>query len=522
MNTRPILLTAVLAMSLPALATGGGLETCPTDTTTYEMSNGDKSEVRVIWAPKLMGCNGTTLMAMLPATSSRTNKLWHNDALTDGGFEGQAKVVTTGCEGSTNSTHMALHATYLNSVWDVSFDLVEKNNVTGGGLVATVAKSPRGDSDEWKLMLVDNGEMRLGKERVWFTNMPANLQYGNQIGTGANPVDYASEFGGAFWMLWSRGRVSVDSDTGHETRTVSATGSGDFNYDLTVSCEPGSECPVDDDAPLGPASDYNVYVVGDMNVWNSDIAGWSAVGGDATVENYGLNTGGSTGTALSVAGTFTATDAQLYGTGGGEAGACALTRFGTPNSSMDCTGADFDAASADNTDSLDAIIDWTAGLDTGTNTATLNEWWPQLIIDGTDSTGVNAVSVDTCAVEAAIEAKWSWATDIQGWDIKGTSGSTLVINLYGDCGDMFFKNGWMGVSGVSRSNVVWVLHDMTEVEIKNVSVQGALFAPYTDVTFNNGNIDGTLVAASFDGSGESHEVSFEGDICPVSTEGSGR
>ena len=41
-------------------------------------------------------------------------------------------------------------------------------------------------------------------------------------------------------------------------------------------------------------------------------------------------------------------------------------------------------------------------------------------------------------------------------------------------------------------------------------IQGSLLAPYVDLLFANGNIDGELVVRNFSGSGESHPKYFTG------------
>ncbi|MFK7927165.1 MAG: choice-of-anchor A family protein [Myxococcota bacterium] len=448
----------------------------------------DYNGSRTIWAPNLF-CSGKTALLTM-----QSGELSYQEDLSSGSFTGKAKVVSGGC------------GTFDATVWDVSFDMDEKASNT----VPKYNSGNAGQSankDDWHLFIVDNGVMTSGAHRVTFTNMPSSLKYGNQIGDYANVKD--ADFGGAFWFNWTREEYVSGC------WVSKASGNGDFNYDLAATCAPGPSCPVSSGEPLGPASDYNVYTTSWMDVWNADIGGRAAVGTWAKLANYGLNTAGGSGTVFSVADNVTATNSQLYGGDGEAGGTCSLTNFGTPNGDMDCSvsGA-FDAGSTANTDALDDILDWLAVQPEGTNSASVNRWWPQLIIDGDDSSDLNIVNVDTCAIEAEIQTNFPWASNIQGWDIKGKSGSTLVINLEGNCPDMFFQNGYMGVSGVGNTDVLWAVHDMTDLDIRNVSLQGSLLAPNTDVTFDNGNIDGQLISASLKGTGEAHLVSFAGDICP--------
>lgn len=509
MIQRSLFLSACLVASSSALATSpSGPGTCPSDGLTYELLNGRDS--RVIWMPRAF-CRGTALFEIRPG-----NELWHDAALTDGGFAGIAKVIETGCPSGSHAD-----TEFLGSKWNVSFDLAERSHTHGGGKRVTVPKlgsGPRPDSASWKLMVVENGRItrrdKSSARYYRFSNRPSNLEYGNQIGLGADPIRGADVYGGAFWFnYWSVEDLGGEEDHDGPYKLL-WDAHGDFNYGL-LDCE-DNDCPVDADHPLGPASGYNVYAVEDLVLSNSDIAGRTAAGGDVEVYNYGLNSSGRTGTALSVTGHFKAVNSQLYGTGGGEAGSCSLFSLGTPNSTMDCTGASFDAGAASNTDALDDLMDWIASEAAGAPSSSLNPWWPQLIIDGGTGSGVSYVNVDTCAVESEIKAKWSWATNIQGWDVKAGSGATLVVNMTGDCGDFFFKNGYMSVSGgVDRTDIVWVMQDMTSLRTANMVLQGSLLAPYTDVELSNGGVDGSVVVRSATGAGEIRGFEFEGDICPT-------
>lgn len=533
MYKRPLLLTAALLLTVPALATGGGeLGTCDEGTLTYEMGNiKDGSIKRVIWGPDMF-CKGT--ISYLEIQSG--NVLSRNDELTFGTFVGTAKLVKGGCASTGDFA--------IGAVWDVSLALGPKNTTVGGGKVATVPKiegpyktEAAANSADWDLMLVNSSLTEAGTTYIseltspsgnnWVVikTMPTNLKYGNQIGEYANVK--TPGLGGAFWFGWERYR-----STGDTFALMAASGKdghrshGDFNYTLEVTCEPGDSCPVDSDAPLGPASDYNLYVIGDMDANNADVGGLTAVGGSATIKNYGLNSGWNVGAAITVGDDFSATDSQLYGSGESQVGGTYTgTRVGNPSGTLvDELGSslDFDAGSADNTAAIAAILDWADGLE-DTGTVSLNRWWPQLIVDGRGSSGLNVVSFDSCDIQDTIEDKWSWASDIQGYDIKGDTGSTLLINVYGDCDSMLFKNGHMAVGGgLSRNNVIWAFHEMPSITVKNVSLQGAFFGPDTDVTSMSANFDGTVVAASFSGSGEPHKVDFTGDICPTDGGGESR
>src|SRR5262249_4066755 len=62
----------------------------------------------------------------------------------------------------------------------------------------------------------------------------------------------------------------------------------------------------------------------------------------------------------------------------------------------------------------------------------------------------------------------------------------------------------MTVSGTDQQHVLFNFPDATSLSVAGISVQGSVLAPGADVTFSNGNLEGTLVAGTLTGSGEFH------------------
>ena len=98
-------------------------------------------------------------------------------------------------------------------------------------------------------------------------------------------------------------------------------------------------------------------------------------------------------------------------------------------------------------------------------------------------------------------------------EISNSSASpTAIVNVRGNS-SIFMQTGSFTLTGTNAYRVLYNFGTDTEVTIKNVGVKGSLLAPSAAVTFDNGHIDGTLVAASLSGTGESHEYLFDGTIC---------
>ena len=85
-----------------------------------------------------------------------------------------------------------------------------------------------------------------------------------------------------------------------------------------------------------------------------------------------------------------------------------------------------------------------------------------------------------------------------------------MINISGVTDN--FRYFGIDVTGTDRQHVLYNFYDATSLTIAGISVQGSILAPLADVNFSNGNIEGTLIAGSLAGSGESHDFMFRGSI----------
>ena len=94
--------------------------------------------------------------------------------------------------------------------------------------------------------------------------------------------------------------------------------------------------------------------------------------------------------------------------------------------------------------------------------------------------------------------------------IKAPAGSTVVINVDGATNKM--TNFGTTITGTTRQRVLYNFSEARTLSISSVAVQGTVLAPFAAVTFSNGSIDGTLIGASINGSGQSHLSLFQGCI----------
>ncbi len=87
--------------------------------------------------------------------------------------------------------------------------------------------------------------------------------------------------------------------------------------------------------------------------------------------------------------------------------------------------------------------------------------------------------------------------------ISAPPGATVVINVTGSPAQM--QHLGIMISGTDRQHVLWNFCDAVQLNISGIAVEGSILAPSTDVAFNSGQINGTLITRDLSGNGESHD-----------------
>ena len=238
---------------------------------------------------------------------------------------------------------------------------------------------------------------------------------------------------------------------------------------------------------LGVAAGYNAFILDTAAIQNTDVAGRFAVGSAATLTNVGVATGlsGAGGPdGLVVGGDLAFTSGQVYAGGIAYGGTATLTNVGLPNGTARVdTPVDFAAARA-------ALAGLSAAWAALPATGTVDAAWGTYTLTGTRGTQ-NVFHLTSAALAAANTLR-----------INAPAGSTVVVNVAG--GTAAMKNFGMFVTGTDRQHVVFNFPDAAALEVSGISVQGSILAPKAEVAFNNGNIEGTLVADDLAGNGEFH------------------
>uniref|UniRef100_UPI00187F93F3 choice-of-anchor A family protein n=1 Tax=Oculatella sp. LEGE 06141 TaxID=1828648 RepID=UPI00187F93F3 len=251
-------------------------------------------------------------------------------------------------------------------------------------------------------------------------------------------------------------------------------------------------------ASFGVASDYNVFVFGDMNQ-RSDAEGRVAVGGNATFTNFGIGDrlSNSTGTdnRLVVGGNLTYNGGQIFG---GNAVVGGTTN--TPvyfNCSPNCgvskgNPIDFSTVKQE----LTSLSTHLGGLSA---TGTTEYKWGGIHLQGNNAE-LNIFTIDG-----------SQFSNTSYLNLSGIAkGSTVLFNVLGD--KVSISNFGLNLNGIDKSNILFNFLDATQLTTSGFSFSGSVLATKAHYNFNNGNLEGTLIANSVSGNGEFHHSKFQGNI----------
>lgn len=274
--------------------------------------------------------------------------------------------------------------------------------------------------------------------------------------------------------------TTVSDENGYWTFDYTGTTLADGSYEFTAS--------VVADHPLGIASDFNMFVFDDLTQNYTDTQGRMAVGGNATLNGYGAGTSlqGSGGTRddLIVGGNLVFNNGQVYSGNIVYGGTATTSSLGIPQGTIRQDQViDFDAAEAYLTGRSEAWANIAA------NGMTVNQWGG-ITLTGT-SNDLNVFELPASQLGS------SW-----GVTINALAGSKVLINVTGQTGVIQYMQ--INLNGVDANDVIWNFSEATSLTIQGVTVKGTVLAPHAAVNFSNGNIDGTMIAKSLSGGGQSH------------------
>jgi choice-of-anchor A domain-containing protein len=232
---------------------------------------------------------------------------------------------------------------------------------------------------------------------------------------------------------------------------------------------------------FGAASGYNAFVFGNFTSSNSDTEGRVAVGGNANFTNYDIGLMNPGGTALVVGGNLSMFGGTIRGNAvvGGTRSASNMS-FQNGGSWQSGSPINFSQVQSQ---LLDLSTQWKGFGNSGIVRK------PFSTVELVGNRSVNIFNVSASLLSSA--------SDI---NILVPSGATALINVTGT-GNITLPNFGYNFNGSQdRSNfqkVIWHVTDASTVSMN--SLNGTIFAPKSDITGSWGQINGHLIAKSFNG-----------------------
>ncbi len=282
---------------------------------------------------------------------------------------------------------------------------------------------------------------------------------------------------------------NYDENTGIWTvGDIDAGNSATLTIDATVNYLALNNAPL----TLGVASDYNVFVLNDVNQPSSDTQGKMAVGRNATLSNYSVGDAlpPNSGDVLVVGRKITYTSGRIYN------GNLVYGRF-----------QDIGTVSVDGTIRQDTIIDFTAArsylynlsdvLRDYAENGTVTFEWGKLTLTG-NNPYINVFNIDGNDLSAAND-----------FEVNAPNGSVVIVNI--SRRDVSWSGG-ATVVGTSKENVIYNFYKARHITISGIAVLGTILAPKASVNFISGVQHGQMICKNLTGQGQFNLAPFIGNI----------
>lgn len=263
---------------------------------------------------------------------------------------------------------------------------------------------------------------------------------------------------------------------------------------------------------FGLANDYNVFVFGDMSMSNTDAEGRVAVGGNATLSNYGV---GASITPLPPANTDPSfvIDGNVNVTAGSNASGNTVVNpsstiinytMGNPNGLL-ITGTPIDFAEAERYLKCASNF-WGTLVPNGIGEVVFN----QLNLIGTDGT-LNIFALDS----GNLYGTGISLAQLNGINIIAPLGSTILINVVGTAiqygSYQIFRNGTAATRENAR-RILWNFPQALTWSNSTTAIYGSVLAPFAAANTTFSQINGNIIFDRFSGNAESHNELFIGEL----------
>ena len=299
---------------------------------------------------------------------------------------------------------------------------------------------------------------------------------------------------GIVYQSYSATQGTYDNTTG--IWTVGAIANGAF-ASLTITAQVNVQLSSSSSLNLGPASDYNVFVLYDISQPSSDVEGKMAVGRNANLANYSIGDklapSNGSDDVLVVGNNLTFASGAVYN---GNVVYGHTTNL--PQSNVSITGGTLRRDHPINFAAARAHLRNLSGqLKNYTTNGTTTFQWGGLTLTGTDPF-LNVFKVDGNDLSNA-----------NNMSINVPTGSVVLVNV--NRRNISWSGG-LSVTGTSIQNVMYNFYQAHNLTLVNIDIRGSLLAPYAKVNFISGVINGQMVAKFIVGTGQFNNKKFIGNL----------
>jgi choice-of-anchor A domain-containing protein len=245
--------------------------------------------------------------------------------------------------------------------------------------------------------------------------------------------------------------------------------------------------------PMGLANGFNVFMLESMTQTNTDVEGKLAVGTHANLSNYsvGFNLTGSGTDVLVVGGNLTFAGGTVHHGNVAHGGTATLTNFSIPNgSTRRATPINFTTEG----NTLKSRSTHFAGLPINGTTEVAGS--KAITLRGSHA-GLNVFNVT--AADLAQATQLSFAVPATSSVIVNVTGSSATMQFFG-----------FQLNGADKRKVLYNFAQATVLTMQGIGIEGSVLAPKAAVRFDNGQINGSLIGKSLNGTGQSNLSLFQG------------
>jgi choice-of-anchor A domain-containing protein len=251
-------------------------------------------------------------------------------------------------------------------------------------------------------------------------------------------------------------------------------------------------------ASLGVASDYNVFVLGDIQQQSTDIEGKLAAGGNINfIGGIGSRLSPNSGNVVVAGRKLQLSNGQVFNGNAvyGDSKDVA-SDVGFPQGTIS-QGNPIDFSSVE--ERLKRLSAYLASL-TPTGKTTVEAWGGINLAGSGNKLDIFNLSGTELSKTNSLE-------------INAAPESTVVVNVSGL--DISMKNFGFNIKGIDRKNVLYNFYEATNLNASEIAIEGSILAPFANFAFNNGQVNGNVIVKSMSGNGESHNNLFAGALPDV-------